>query len=81
MYRYITYNICINTTQFRKWIRGSGQPIHSWLLSVVPVFSDTAARLKWNHPKGLYAKFKSSPTKVESLFEVNISTKNIYIND
>ena len=65
----------IRTKQFRNWIRGSGQPIHSWLLSVVPVFTDTAARLKWNYPKGLYAKFKSSPTKVESLFEVYIPTK------
>ena len=53
-----------------KWIRGSGVPIQSWISSILPVFADSPAKLKWNHPKGLYAKFKSSPSRHEKLFEV-----------
>ena len=39
---------------------------------MLPIFADTPARLRYNHPKGLYAKFKSSSTRPEKLFEVTV---------
>ena len=53
-----------------KWIRGSGQPIHSWISSILPVFADSPAKLKWNHPKGLYATFTSSASNDEKVYEI-----------
>ena len=53
-----------------KWVRGSGQPIHSWISSVLPVFFDSPAKLKWDHPKGLYATFTSSSSREEKVYEI-----------
>ena len=53
-----------------KWIPGSGQPIKSWISSILPVFADTPAGLKWNHPKGLYASFTSSLSREEKIYEI-----------
>jgi len=58
-----------NGTNF-KWIQGSGQPIKSWISSILPVFADTPAKRKWNHPKGLYATFTSSSSREEKVYEI-----------
>ena len=59
-----------NNEMHQDWVKGSGQPIQSWISSVLPVFSDTPARLKWDHPKGLYATFTSSSSREEKVYEI-----------
>ena len=56
-------------THTKKWTRGNGEMIHSWLTSMGKMFNNTIEKPN-NRSTGLYLKFRSSSSEKPTLYEV-----------